>query len=193
MANSKRNYYLVFFPLIAAAAYQLSSRKKSAEATTPKSIVLVCNPPSIKVTDEIKANQLFIDVAKDYISTLKNVEDISYITLVGNVLKKLSSSCYSLYLKQDFKNKDLVLIIAYLSISVQNAFKMAYFGDIITLDDVDVTPEIAEDFGKWKQFRDVTNPEKIEEFQKYIGYTAEMSNELNNVTQIILQNDMYPV
>lgn len=190
----KTDYTTLMMIGVAAGAIAIGLKKKPIKTvivpTSP--IKLQCDPPSIVILDEVKTNQLLVDVAKVYIETLKKIEDLSYITLVGDVIRRINNSCYEMYAKQKFATKDMVLILAYLSISIQNAFKIAYFGDIINLKDDEITPEIKDDFESWKNFRDNINPEKIAELQKYLGYTSEMDNELENVKQIILVNDKYP-
>jgi hypothetical protein len=158
----------------------------------PNSSSIILTPNSIKIQNEQLANKLIVTTAETYArKELKELDDLSYITLVGNLIKSLSAKTFEVYNSQKLSH-DGILIIAYLSISLRNAFKIVYFGEIAKLtdipDDIKKTPE----YSTYMQFVEQIDPARLAEFHKFIGYDESMQNDLNNVIEIIKKNDKYP-
>lgn len=186
MAKLLSNSYLGVLIGAVVVSSMMRSPKKSNSAP------IILTPNSIYIRNEQLATKLIVTVTENYArKELKSLDDLSYITLVGNLIKTLSPKTFEAYTSQKLSH-DGTLIVAYLSISVRNAFKIIYFGEIAKLDkipdDIKKTPE----YSTYMQFVEQIDPARLAEFHKFIGYTEDMQNDLYNVTEIIKKNDKYP-
>lgn len=188
---AKNNSTLFVIGGAALAATLLMGSKKSS-AASPKPIILT--PVSIQIKNDEKATNYIFDIVQKYARSLKDIHEFSYIDVVGKLIQSLSADTYAKYSKQ-MLTKDGILIVAYLSISVQNAFKLSYFGEFSKIEQGKEPKELLNDpdYLAWEEFRDKINPEALEKFNTFIGYKAEWANDVFNVTEIIQKNDKYPV
>lgn len=173
------------------------TKKKSPQSSTSLPIILTGS--TIVIKDKEKADNYVAKIAETYArNKIKDETKLSYVDLVGDLIKPLNKSAYDSYIKQNL-TKEGTLITEYLKKLIENAFKVAYFGEMGKLGQ-DGEAYMSEDlfndpdYVKFDNFINKINPAKTAEFDKYIGYDpAKMSNDLYNVTEIINKNGKYPV
>lgn len=173
------------------------SKKKSSQTSPSTPIILTGN--TIVVKDKEKADNYIAKIAEDYArKEIKDGSELSYINLVGKLLKSLNKSVYDSYTKQNL-TKEGTLIIEYLKKLIESAYKVAYYGEMGKLVTEDGGGYMSEDlindpdYLKFEEFLAIINPAKTAEFDKFIGYDPQkMSNDLYNVTEIIKKNGKYP-
>lgn len=166
--------------LVVGAATQLNAKKRQTTVFTSP-IILDCE--KIEIKDRTKANQWLLSQASAYSKTIKSPEDISYITLLGDTLKKLNKGCYEKFGDQKL-TQDQILQITYLFDWLKQSFITVYFGDPSKLE--------GEDLQVYDNFEKNISPERLVELQKFIGYKDEWANDLKNIIEIIEQNGRYP-
>lgn len=172
------------------------SKKKSSQSS---SLPIILTGSTIVIKDKEKADNYIAKIAEDYArNDIKDGSELSYINLVGKLLKSLNKSIYDLYTKQNL-TKEGTLIAEYLKKLIESSYKVAYYGEMGKLIVEDGGGYMSEDlindpdYLKFEEFLAIINPAKTAEFDKFIGYDPQkMSNELYNVSEIIKKNSKYP-
>src|SRR5574338_661212 len=171
------------FPLLAIAGLGLFLASSSKAKTTAPSLPFTLTYESFIVKDKNKTNEWFITQAREYATSLPDLDSFSYIDLTDKVLQKLNKDCFTKFNSQSLSSNGQI-ILAILRDKLQKAFIVANFGDITTLSD--------EDKINYNQFAEVISPEKLEEFSKFINWNTDLDKQLPDAIIAVDKYNKYP-
>lgn len=170
-------------PIILAGAVAVFAFSNKAKKPTPQlPFTITCD--SIVIKDSIKTDTWFIQRAQEYVSTLPDLESLSYIKFVGGLLKKLNKECADKFTNQQL-NKNEMFIVSIVRDKAEKGFTNAFFGDPMVLQ--------GDDKITYEHFAEIIQPDKKAEFAKYFEWDSKYDQEFIDVKKAINENGRWPL